>query len=268
MTSPQTPPASTPAADAGSLERVMFEIKRVIVGQERLVERLMVGAAGARPLPARGRARRRQDARRRDPGSHGHGQLLADAVHAGPGPVRHRRHADLPAEHGTLRYRTRPGDGQLRAGRRDQPRPGQGAVGDARGDGRGPREHRRPALRRAAAVPGARDAEPDRVRGRLPAPRGPARPVPHEDRRRLPDRGRGARDRLPDGRRAADRKSGDQHRGPDQVAGDRRDGCSSTTRSSTTWSELSSLRGTRPSTAWPTSPPGSPTAPAHGPASA
>jgi MoxR-like ATPase len=32
----------TPAADASSLERVMFEVKRVIVGQERLVERLMV----------------------------------------------------------------------------------------------------------------------------------------------------------------------------------------------------------------------------------
>ena len=39
-----TPPASThtPAADASSLERVMFEIKRVIVGQDRLVERMMV----------------------------------------------------------------------------------------------------------------------------------------------------------------------------------------------------------------------------------
>jgi MoxR-like ATPase len=32
----------TPADDAGALERVMFEVKRVIVGQERLVERLMV----------------------------------------------------------------------------------------------------------------------------------------------------------------------------------------------------------------------------------
>jgi MoxR-like ATPase len=32
----------TPAADASSLERVMFEVKRVIVGQERLVERMMV----------------------------------------------------------------------------------------------------------------------------------------------------------------------------------------------------------------------------------
>ena len=33
---------STPASDAAALERVMFEVKRVIVGQERLVERLMV----------------------------------------------------------------------------------------------------------------------------------------------------------------------------------------------------------------------------------
>jgi MoxR-like ATPase len=32
----------TPAADASALERVMFEVKRVIVGQERLVERLIV----------------------------------------------------------------------------------------------------------------------------------------------------------------------------------------------------------------------------------
>jgi MoxR-like ATPase len=32
----------TPAADASALERVMFEIKRVIVGQDRMVERLLV----------------------------------------------------------------------------------------------------------------------------------------------------------------------------------------------------------------------------------
>jgi MoxR-like ATPase len=33
----------TPAADASALERVMFEVKRVIVGQDRLVERMLVG---------------------------------------------------------------------------------------------------------------------------------------------------------------------------------------------------------------------------------
>jgi MoxR-like ATPase len=36
------PPPHTPAADASALERVLFEVKRVIVGQERLVERMMV----------------------------------------------------------------------------------------------------------------------------------------------------------------------------------------------------------------------------------
>ena len=35
-------PTSTPAADAAALERAMFEVKRVIVGQERLVERMVV----------------------------------------------------------------------------------------------------------------------------------------------------------------------------------------------------------------------------------
>jgi MoxR-like ATPase len=39
---PQVTAPHTPAADATALERVMFEVKRVIVGQERLVERMMV----------------------------------------------------------------------------------------------------------------------------------------------------------------------------------------------------------------------------------
>jgi MoxR-like ATPase len=35
-------PIPTPAADASALERVLFEVKRVIVGQERMVERMLV----------------------------------------------------------------------------------------------------------------------------------------------------------------------------------------------------------------------------------
>jgi MoxR-like ATPase len=38
----QTDQVQTPAADASALERVIFEVKRVIVGQERLVERMVV----------------------------------------------------------------------------------------------------------------------------------------------------------------------------------------------------------------------------------
>src|SRR5215208_1215227 len=35
-------PAPTPARDAGQLERALVEVKRVIVGQDRMVERMLV----------------------------------------------------------------------------------------------------------------------------------------------------------------------------------------------------------------------------------
>ena len=42
--SPPSPPSPIPASsDASALERVLYEVKRVIVGQERMVERMMVG---------------------------------------------------------------------------------------------------------------------------------------------------------------------------------------------------------------------------------
>jgi MoxR-like ATPase len=39
---PAATPGSTPAQDATSLERALFEVKRVIVGQDRLIERMFV----------------------------------------------------------------------------------------------------------------------------------------------------------------------------------------------------------------------------------
>ncbi|MEV4617330.1 MoxR family ATPase [Asanoa sp. NPDC049573] len=39
---PGDPPATTPAQDATLLERALFEVKRVIVGQDRMVERMFV----------------------------------------------------------------------------------------------------------------------------------------------------------------------------------------------------------------------------------
>ena len=99
-------------------------------------------------------------------------------------PVRHPRHPDLPAGPRGVRRRARPGGGQLRARRRDQPRPGEGAVGAAGGDGRAARVDRRADLPDARPVPRARHPEPDRERGRLPAARGAARPLPLQDHRR------------------------------------------------------------------------------------
>lgn len=40
---PEQPNSSTPARDATQLERAMFEVKRVIVGQDRMIERMLIG---------------------------------------------------------------------------------------------------------------------------------------------------------------------------------------------------------------------------------
>ena len=57
------------------------------------------------------------------------------------------------------------------------------------------------------AVPRARDAEPDRVRGCVRAARGAARPLPHADRRGAAVVHRGDRDRPPHGRVARPRRT-------------------------------------------------------------
>ena len=44
---------TTPARDAQLLERTVFEVKRIIVGQDRLVERVLVGLLAV-PLPGGG----------------------------------------------------------------------------------------------------------------------------------------------------------------------------------------------------------------------
>ena len=69
-------------------------------------------------------------------------------------------------------------------GRRDQPRQPQDPVGAAAGHAGAPRHGRRPAPRRARAVPRAGDAEPARAGRHLSAARSPARPLPAADRRR------------------------------------------------------------------------------------
>ena len=87
-------------------------------------------------------------------------------------------------------FEFRPGAGVLQpaAGRRDQPRPAQDAGRAAGGHGGAPGHRRRRHPPARAALPRARHAEPDRVRGHLPAARGPARPLPHAPARRLPRR--------------------------------------------------------------------------------
>ena len=154
--------------------------------------------AGRRPLPARGGARRREDAGGPQLRHGGRGRLRADPVHAGPGALRHRRHPHLQGQPGDVRRRARPGLRQLRARRRDQPGAREGAGGDARADGREAGLDRWYDLPGAGAVHRHRHPEPGRVGGRLPAPGGPARPLPAQDRRALSPWQRGVRDPPPD----------------------------------------------------------------------
>ena len=155
-----------------------------------------------RPRALRRRAGHRQDrARARDrPLDRGLG-VRPRPVHAGPPALGRDRREHLRPE--APRLRVPPGAAlrQRRPRRRDQPRDAEDTVGAARGDGRAAGDDRRADLRAPAAVPRSRDGEPDRVRRRVPASRGPARPVLPEGAARLPRRGRGARRRSSTSRR-------------------------------------------------------------------
>ena len=147
-----------------------------------------------RPRALRRRAGHRQDrAGARDrPLDRGLG-VRPCPVHAGPPALGRDRREHLRPE--APRLRVPPGAAlrQRRPRRRDQPGDAEDAVGAARGDGRAAGDDRRADLRAPAAVPRPRDGEPDRVRRRVPASRGAARPVLPEGAARLPRRGRGAR---------------------------------------------------------------------------
>ena len=85
-----------------------------------------------------------------------------------------RRRARVPAG---------PGLHERAARRRDQPDAAEDPGGPARGDGGAAGHDRGVAAGAARAVPRARDPEPDRVRGHVPAARGAARPLPVQARR-------------------------------------------------------------------------------------
>ena len=182
---------------ARKLEEALFEIRRVIAGQEAMLERVLVCLLVRRPPADRGRARSGEDADGQDHGGRARRHVPPRAVHARSGAGRPRRHAHLPARPCRVRDRARAGALQLPARRRDQPRAREGAVGAARGDAGAPGDDRRPHVPGAEPVPRPRDAEPDRVGGHVSAAGGAGRPVHAEGAGRLPDARRGADRRRP-----------------------------------------------------------------------
>ena len=178
-----------PAREAhAALENALFEVKRVIVGQEGMLERLLVALLAGGHVLLEGVPGPRQDADGQDRRRRARRLVQAAAVHPRPRARRPGRHAHLPRRHRRLRHRARPGVLQLPARRRDQPRARQGPVGAARGHAGAPGHDRARDAPRPGAVPRARDAEPDRVGGHLPAARGAGRPLHVQARGRLPGR--------------------------------------------------------------------------------
>ena len=172
------------------MERALFEVKHVVVGQDAMVERMLVG------LLARG-------------------HVLIEGV---PGVAKTLPSAPWPTVVGGTFHRLQftpdlmPGDivgtrvwrprrrlstpnsarsSATWSGRRDQPRPGQGAVRAAGGDGRTAGQHRRSQLSRCRTVPGAGHPEPHRDRRRVPWRSAADRFLLKVDV--APDRGGGAR---------------------------------------------------------------------------
>ena len=180
---------------AGSRQKILTELRKVIVGQDDVVDEvlmalfcgghcLITGVPGlAKTLLVKTLAQILDLKFKRI-------QFTPDLM---PADITGTEVLDEEHGHRALRFVHGP---DLRAdhpGRRDQPHAAEDAGGAARGDAGVPRHRRRPHLSAGAAVLRAGDAEPDRARRHLSAARGAARSLPVQRRHDLPvGRRRGA----------------------------------------------------------------------------
>ena len=177
------------------MERVLYEVKRVIVGQDHLLERLVVALLARGHLLVEGVPGAGQDDGHQDAGRGDRRRVQADPVHPGPRPGRPHRDPDLQPEDGRVQHLARSRLHEPAPRRRDQPGAGQGPERAARGDAGAPGHDRPRDAQGARPVPRAGDPEPDRDRGDVRPAGGPGRPVHAQGPHRLPEPDRGVRDR-------------------------------------------------------------------------
>ncbi len=201
------PPGRCPSPSDRPMERVLYEVKKVIVGQDHLLERMVVALLARGHLLVEGVPGLAKTMAIKTLAAVDRRRVQADPVHAGPRAGRPRRHAHLQPEDRRVQHLARPGLHQPAARRRDQPRAGQGPERAARGDAGAPGHDRARDVQGARPVPRPGHPEPDRDRGHLRAARGPGRPVHAQGPGRLPERDRGVRHRRADDRPARARSS-------------------------------------------------------------
>ena len=138
------------------------------------------------PPAPRGLPGHRQDPLARALAASVQGPNSRDPVHPRPAAERRHRRDDLRPEHQEVRVPPGPDLRDHRPRRRDQPRLAEDPVGPARGHGGGPGHRRRRPHSVGEPFMVIATQNPIEQAGHLPAARGAARPVPHEDQRRLP----------------------------------------------------------------------------------
>ena len=185
--------------NAAELEQVLFEVKRVVVGQDRMVERMLVcllarGHCLLEGVPGVAKTLSVSTLAQAIGGTFARLQFTPDLVPSDVVGTRVYRmgREQFDVELGPVFANFVLADEINRA-----PAKVQSALLEVMAERQvTPRRHELPG---ADPVPGAGHAEPDRVRGRLPAPRGAARPVPDAGSGAVPDAVGRAGDRAPDG---------------------------------------------------------------------
>ena len=165
---------STNNVSSQPMERVLYEVKKVIVGQDHLLERMVVallskGHILVEGVPGLAKTMAVKTLSRAIGGEFQRIQFTPDLLPADLIGTRSLQPAD-----GRVQHRKRPRLYEPPVGRRDQPRPGQGPKRPARGNA-GAAGHHRP--RESYPVPKPflvmATQKPDRSRGHLSIARGP-----------------------------------------------------------------------------------------------
>ena len=190
MASSVDPPNSAPTKVR--LEQALFEIRRVISGQDQMLERVLVclltgGHLLIEGVPGLAKTLTVKTTADVLGGTFKRIQFTPDLVPSDLIGTRIYR-----PDSSTFDTELGPVFCNFLLGGRDQPRAREGAVGAARGHAGAPGDARPHDAPGARPIPRDGDAEPDRFRGHLPAARGAGRPLHAQDPRRLPAARRGA----------------------------------------------------------------------------